>query len=173
MSAASRGPREVLGARKEKEISYLESSGRNNGSLRPASLIRHTIGDSIRKYRVREYEGATQRGRRRGRGIGEFGHGLSITNPPVENSVLSISLLVSFSPAVRLPPTLLYRERMRYLYPSIYLSAGMSESTNQALMHAKCAEEKLIVIHVRRLSHAFSTRPCPANPLHPPRRLEK
>lgn len=57
----------------------------------------------------------------------------------------------------------LFIERTLYLYPSIYPSAGMSESTNQALMHAKCAEEKLIVIHVplpfSRVSQHGDVRP--------------
>lgn len=68
--------------REKKKISYLESesSRRNNGSPLPRSssitrgppLIRHTIGDSIRKYQVRIQGGRVgERGRRdRGKGGG-------------------------------------------------------------------------------------------------------
>lgn len=73
------------------------------------------------------------------------------------------SLLVSSSSSLPLArrPSL----RPLYSYLPIYLSIGwMSECTNQALMHAKRRAEKLIVIHVRRLSHAFSTRRCPVRP---------
>lgn len=140
MSAASCG----LEKSSERKKNYLESSGRNNGSLRPASLIRHTIGDSIRKYQVREYEGTS---------------GLWIERTATEKGYWRIRTRAihyeyagrKFCPinlSARFLLSCLFIERTLYLYPSIYPSAGMSESTNQALMHAKCAEEKLIVIHV-------------------------
>lgn len=136
---------------------------RSSGITRGPPLIRHTIGDSIRKYQVRiQVRGEPARGDDGvgGRGIGEFGHGLSITNPPVEFCPINLCSFPRLLPLRARRPSLRPLYSVRYL--PIYLSIGwMSECTNQALMHAKRRAEKLIVIHVRRLSHAFSTRWCP------------
>lgn len=134
---------------------------RSSGITRGPPLIRHTIGDSIRKYQVR-IQG--ERGRR-SRGKGYWRIRTRAIHYESTGRILSYqSLLVSSSSFPRARhPSLRPLYSVRYL--PIYLSIGwMSECTNQALMHAKRRAEKLIVIHVRRLSHAFSTRRCPVRP---------
>lgn len=153
----------------KKKISYLESesSRRNNGSPLPRSssitrgppLIRHTIGDSIRKYQVRIQGGRAVREGSTGSGKGYWRIRTRAIHYESTGRILSYqSLLVSSSSPPRAHrPSLRPLYSVRYL--PIYLSIGwMSECTNQALMHAKRRAEKLIVIHARRLSHAFSTR---------------
>lgn len=155
--------------------SYLESesSRHNNGSPAPhprsssitrgPPLIRHTIGDSIRKYQVRIQGGRAMREGSTGSGRRYWRIRTRAIHYKSTGRILSYqSLLVSSSSS---PTPLARRPSLRPLYSvrylPIYLSIGwMSECTNQALMHAKRCSEKLIVIHVRRLSHAFSTRRC-------------
>lgn len=79
-----------------------------------APLIRHTIGNSIRKYQVRMHRasGDCSRGNGQRKGIGEFGHGLSITNPPVEFCPIN---LCSF-------PVPFFPSSSPYLSPSLFLT---------------------------------------------------
>lgn len=105
---------------KGKKISYLvgklatgimEPLGSRGGTGCP--LIRSTIEDSIRRYWGGRWgEGARKRIERERAGIGEFGHGLSITNPRPEFRPINLrerhahpcSLHPSFSdqPCIRL-----------------------------------------------------------------------
>lgn len=82
-----------------------------------------------------------------------------------QNSVLSIFARFLFPLASPFAPLFTHRAPFFSLfialaiYPSIYPSAGhVRESTNQALMHAKCRGEINSHPAVRHLSHAFSTR---------------
>lgn len=133
----------------KKEISYLESesSRRNNGSRWPppfalsSGITRGSAIDraaqsgipleSIRsEYRASERGCSWGTGAARRRGIGEFGHGLSITNSPAEFCPIN---LCSFPLSSRVPlPSSSHSPRALLLplysvrYLPIYLSIGQA-----------------------------------------------
>lgn len=119
--------------------------------LERGPLIRTTIGDSIRRYRLwrkREME------KRERVAIGEFGHGLSITNLPVEFCPINLCARAVF-----------IRSSSSFSFDQIFVgrSFDVSEGTNQALMHTylptidgQVPREKLIVIPAHLLSHVYA-----------------
>lgn len=143
-AAASRSPR-------SEKKNYLESSGCNNGSLRPASLIRHTIGDSIRKYQVREYEGTSGLWIERtatGKGVlanSDTGYPLRIRR----QKILSYQSLRSF-------PSLLPLYRAHAISLPIYLSIGRDVREHESSVNACQVCRREINSHPR--SAAFLTR---------------
>ena len=160
---------------------------RNNGAAPsncaghyPVPLIRSTIDDSIRRYWVHGekdrdrlsgwWTEERKRERERESGVSvNFGHGLSITNPPTEFRPINLckrrAHLCSSSPSLSLSlysfrTTLLSIPLRRWLSIGIEYSSGVRcpkarISPVNAYHRRPSANAKLIVIHVRLLSHVF------------------